>query len=130
MSIAITLTFIPLVGAAVLSPLLQDASVVVWLGVGAATIFGFFLFPQIGIHRIMSNEKQQRLVSFSNHLEEALETSLKEPSAENMQRLRELFELQRHLKEMHEWPFNVQMLWQLITALLIPLALAALEIFF
>ena len=130
MSLAITITFVPLIVAAVLSPLLKDISILIWLGAGTLSIFGFFLFPQVGIHRIMSNEKQNRLLSFSNHLEDALDRSLKEPTSENMQRLKELFELQGHLKQMHEWPFNVNTLWQLITALLIPVALAVLEIFF
>ncbi|HYG04274.1 MAG TPA: hypothetical protein VD927_17625, partial [Chryseosolibacter sp.] len=79
MSLAITITFAPLIAAAVLSPLLADLSVLIWLGIGTAAIFGFFLFPQIGIHRIMTSEKQHRLISFSNHLEEALDRSLKEP---------------------------------------------------
>lgn len=59
-----------------------------------------------------------------------MEKSLKDPSSENMQRLKELFELQGHLKNMNEWPFNVNTLWQLISALLIPLLLAVLEIVF
>lgn len=130
MSLAITLTFVPLVVAAIISPLMEDLSILVWLGAGTVAIFGFFLLPQIGIHRIMAYEKQQRLLSFSAHLEEAMERSLKEPTAENMQRLKDYFELQEHLKNMHEWPFNVSTLWQLITALFIPVILAILEIFF
>jgi hypothetical protein len=130
MSLAITVTFIPLVLAAILSPLLEDFSILIWLGAGTVAIFGFFLLPQIGIHRIMAHEKQQRLVSFSAHLEDAMERSLKEPTSENMQRLKDYFELQEHLKNMNEWPFNVSTLWQLITALFIPVILAILEIFF
>lgn len=130
MSLAITVTFIPLVAAAVLSPLIEDISILAWLAVGTVSIFCFFLLPQIGIHRIMAFEKQQRLLSFAHHLEEAMERSLKEPTSENMQRLKELFELQNHLRSMNEWPFNVNTVWQLITALLIPVILAMLEIFF
>jgi hypothetical protein len=130
MSLAITLTFVPLVVAAIMSPLMEDLTILIWLGAGTLAIFGFFLLPQIGIHRIMAHEKQQRLLSFSAHLEEAMERSLKDPTAENMQRLKDYFELQEHLKNMHEWPFNVSTLWQLITALFIPVILAILEIFF
>jgi hypothetical protein len=130
MSLAITITFVPLVMAAIISPLIEDLSILIWLGAGTAAIFGFFLFPQIGIHRIMAFEKQQRLLSFAVHLEDAMERSLKEPTSENMQRLKEMFDLQSHLKNMNEWPFNVNTIWQLITALLIPLFLAMLEIFF
>jgi hypothetical protein len=130
MSLAITFSFVPLIIAAIISPLMEDLSILIWLGAGTVAIFGFFLLPQIGIHRIMAFEKQQRLLSFSTHLEEAMERSLKEPTSENMQRLKELFELQNHLKEMNEWPFNVNTVWQLITALLIPIILALVEIFF
>lgn len=130
MSLAITLAFIPLVVAAIISPLMADMSILVWLGIGTVAIFGFFLLPQVGIHQIMAHEKQQRLLSFAGHLEEAMERSLKEPTAENMQRLKELFELQAHLKQMNEWPFNVNTVWQLVTALLIPVILALVEIFF
>jgi hypothetical protein len=31
---------------------------------------------------------------------------------------------------MNEWPFNTNTVWQLITALLIPIALTVLQIFF
>jgi hypothetical protein len=130
MSLAITITFMPLVAGALLSPLMEDLSILIWLGTGTLAIFCFFLLPQVGVHRIMAYEKQQRLLSFANHLEDAMERSLKEPTSENMQRLKELFELQAHLRDMNEWPFNVNTLWQLITALLIPVILTMLEIFF
>ena len=130
MSLAITFTFVPLVVAAIISPLITDLSILIWLCMGTLSIFGFFLLPQIGVHNIMAHEKQQRLLSFSNHLETSLERSLKEPTPENLQHLKELFELQAHLKSMNEWPFNVNTLWQLITALLIPLTLGMIEVFF
>jgi hypothetical protein len=130
MSLAITVTFTPLVVAAIISPLMEDLSILIWLGIGTLAIFGFFLLPQIGIHRIMAFEKQQRLLSFAIHLEDAMERSLKEPTPENMQRLKDYFELQQHLKNMNDWPFNVSTMWQLVTALFIPVILALLEIFF
>lgn len=130
MSLAITFTFIPLVVAAIVSPLITDLSILIWLCLGTVSIFSFFLLPQIGIHNIMAHEKRQRLLSFANHLEVSLERSLKEPTPENLQHLKELFELQTHLKSMNEWPFNVNTVWQLITALLIPLTLAMIEVFF
>ena len=130
MSLAITVTFVPLVVAAIISPLITDLSILIWLCLGTVSIFGFFLFPQIGVHNIMAHEKQQRLLSFAGHLENSLERSLKEPTPENLQHLKELFDLQAHLKNMNEWPFNVNTLWQLITALLIPLTLGLIEVFF
>jgi hypothetical protein len=128
MSMAITITFIPLVIAAIISPLVADTIILAWLAAGTVSIFGFFLLPQIGIHRIMAREKHQRLVSFATHLEDAMERALREPSTENMQRLKDYLELQAHLKNMNEWPFDVSTVWQLVTALVIPIILALLEI--
>jgi hypothetical protein len=130
MSLAIIFTFAPLVVAAIISPLIADLSILIWMGMGTVSIFAFFLLPQIGVHNIMAHEKQQRLLSFADHLETSLERSLKEPTPQNLQHLKELFELQTHLKNMNEWPFNVNTLWQLITALLIPVTLALIEVFF
>jgi hypothetical protein len=130
MSIAITISFVLIVVTSLVAGLGNNVSVLIWEGVGAILIFCFFLLPQVGVHRIMAQEKTQRILSFSHHLESALEKSLADPSSENMQRLKELFELQEHLKKMNEWPFDVNTIWQLITALLIPLLLALLEIVF
>ncbi|MEI9920837.1 MAG: hypothetical protein WDO14_18895 [Bacteroidota bacterium] len=130
MSLCIIFTFVPLVVALIISPLSSNVFIIAWLAGGLVMIFTFFLLPQVGVHRIMAFEKTQRLVSFNNHLENAMQRSLNDPTSENMQRLKELFELHAHLKSMNEWPFNINMLWQLITALLIPVLVALLEIFF
>ena len=76
----------------------------------------------------MSNEKTNRMASFTQHLEDTMDKTLKDPSSENMQRLRELFEVQNHLKSMNEWPFDLNSIWQLVTALIIPIILAAIEL--
>jgi hypothetical protein len=78
----------------------------------------------------MVNEKTNRMSNFTHHLEGAIDRTLKDPSAENMQRLKELFEVQNHLKGMNEWPFDLTSIWQLLTALIIPIILAAIEILF
>ncbi len=130
MSLSITVSFIFIVAAAMLAPFENNLIVLIWLGLAALLIFSFFLLPQVGIHRVMVNEKTNRMSSFTWHLEEAMDNTLKDPSAENMQRLKELFEVQRHLKEMNEWPFDLTSLWQLLTALIIPIILAAIEILF
>lgn len=130
MSFSIAITSLLVVVTVITSPYSRNMIVLVWIGIAALLIFGFFVLPQIGIHQIMANEKSQRMLAFSTHLEQAMQKSLQDPSSENMQRLKELFELQQHLKNMNEWPFDINSVWQLITALLIPLALAAIEIIF
>jgi hypothetical protein len=127
MSLSIVGVFIPLVVAVLISPLSKDPFILAWLASGLLMIFGFFILPQLGVHRIMTHEKNQRLLAFTQHLEDAMERSLKDPTSENMKRLKELFDLQTHLRNMNEWPFNTNTLWQLITALLIPVVLAVME---
>jgi hypothetical protein len=128
MSLLIIGCFTVIVCTILVSPLSTNYIILIWVGLGSALIFCFFLLPHVGIHRIMAVEKRQQLVFFSNHLEEAMVKSRTEPSLENMQKLRELFELQKHLKDMNDWPFNVSALWQIISALFIPLLLVLLEI--
>jgi hypothetical protein len=130
MSISIVGVFIPLAIAVLISPLSGNPFILGWLVVGLMMIFGFFILPQLGVHRIMTHEKNQRLLAFTQHLEDAMEKSLLDPSSANMQRLKELFDLQTHLRSMNEWPFNTNTLWQLITALLIPVVLAIMQMFF
>lgn len=130
MSLSITVSYIFIVAASVFAPFETNKIVLIWLGFAALLIFGFFLLPQMGIHRVMVNEKSNRMAGFTHHLEEAMDQTLKNPSAENMQRLKELFEVQNHLKNMNEWPFNLNSIWQLLTALIIPIILAAMEILF
>ncbi|MBS1553337.1 MAG: hypothetical protein JSU09_00300 [Bacteroidetes bacterium] len=130
MSLITIVCFIFLVFNILVSPLNDNVVILIWVGVGTVLIFCFFLLPQLGIHRIMALEKRQQLVSFSNHLEDALSKSMINPSAENMQRLKEMFELQSYLKSLNDWPFNVSAFWQLVSALLIPLLLVVLQIIF
>jgi hypothetical protein len=128
MALAIAIPYSMIVLVAILSPFGNSVIVLAWLGIAALLVFAFFLLPQIGVHNVMTQEKQQRLQAFAFHIESAMEDSLKNPNSENMRRLRELFELQNHINNMNEWPFNTNAIWQLITALLIPLLLAIIEL--
>ena len=80
----------------------------------------------------MALEKKKSLTKLAVPLEEAIQKSVDNPTSENTMRLKELLELQHHIKSMTDWPFkfNVNSLWQRLTALLIPLLLAVLEILF
>ncbi len=130
MSLITIACFIFLVITILVSPLTGNIIILIWVGIGSVLIFCFFLLPQLGIHRIMAVEKRQQLISFSKHLEEALSKSMNDPTSENMQRLKEMFELQTYLKSLNDWPFNMSAFWQLISALLIPLLLVILQIIF
>jgi hypothetical protein len=130
MALSISVSFLILILMVMVSPLSGETSVLVWEILAAVMIFSFFLLPQMGVHGIMALEKKKSLTKLSVPLEEAIQRSVDNPTSENTMRLKELLELQHHIKSMNDWPFNVNTLWQLLTALLIPLLLALLEIFF
>jgi len=69
-----------------------------------------------------------RLREFSRHLEEALEGVTREPSRESVQRVRELFEIQKSLNEMGEWPFDTRKVFLIISGIAIPLIVVLLQI--
>jgi hypothetical protein len=77
----------------------------------------------------MAGEKQRRLKEFTGYLEKTMNDSLREPSVEKLQHLRELFELKDHLSGMHEWTFRSGAISQLISVLIIPLLLVLLEVY-
>jgi hypothetical protein len=128
MSFSIALANSMIVLTAVFSPFSGSWIILFWLGIAGLAVLAFFIIPQYGVHKIMAKEKEQRIEAFAGHLETAMEESLKNPDQSNMQKLRQLFELQHHLTQMNEWPFNYNALWQLITALLIPILLAVVDI--
>ena len=128
MSFSIALANCMVVLTAVFSPFGGSWIVLFWLGIAGLSVLAFFIIPQYGVHKIMAKEKEQRIEAFAGHLETAMEESLKNPDQNNMQKLRQLFELQHHLTQMNEWPFNYNALWQLLTALLIPILLAVVDI--
>lgn len=94
---------------------------------GAVVIF-FFVFPQNKIHKIMSKVKHLKLRKFSIYLEESLESVTKDPSRRNVQKVRELFEIQRSLNGMGEWPFDTRLLIIILTGVAIPLIIGLLQV--
>lgn len=112
------------------SPLSSNLAVMVWLCFGAVCIVGLFLTPLAGIHQVMAREKRAQLITLSGHIERALSVSMENPTPNNLQALKEILELQRHIQDMNDWPFNTKMVWRLISVLLIPLLLVVLQIAF
>jgi hypothetical protein len=98
------------------------------VGFFGVIVIAFFIFPQIRIHQIMSKVKHMRLRKFSRHVEEAFEHVTTEPSRDNIQRVRELFNIQESLSEMGEWPFDSRYLFLIITGIAIPLIVVLLQI--
>jgi len=64
------------------------------------------------------------MVQFLGSIIECLEKVTTDPSQDNVQRVRELFEIQTSLNGMGEWPFDTKLLIIVITGIGIPLLVA------
>ena len=91
-------------------------------------VLGFFIYPQINVHKIMSKMKHRKLMRFSAYLEESLQAVTEDPSGANIQRVREMFEIQRSLNGMGEWPFNTKLLLTIVTGIGIPILVVLIQI--
>jgi hypothetical protein len=91
-------------------------------------VLGFFIYPQINVHKMMSKVKHKKLMRFSSYLEESLQAVTEDPSGVHIQRVRELFEIQRSLNGMGEWPFNTKLLLTIITGIGIPVLVVLIQI--
>lgn len=129
MSLALSGVYILIVLSSIFGNTITSPAVLFWHGIAIISILLFFIVPQYRIHKIMINEKNQRLQSFTLYLEKTMNESLNEPSVEKLQHLKELFELKNHLSEMHEWTFRSGTISQLISVLIIPLMLVLLEVY-
>jgi hypothetical protein len=78
----------------------------------------------------MSELKHEKMRSFSKHLESSLESAIESPTSENVTRLKELLELQKHLDGMDDWPFNIQQILSILGAIIIPILLVIFKILF
>lgn len=102
-------------------------SITIFFGIFVLFIF---IFPQIKIHKIMSNVKYKKIRCFATYLEDALEKVTEDPSPENVQRVKELFGVQQSLSQMGEWPFETRVLFPILTGIAIPIIVALLQLIF
>jgi hypothetical protein len=91
-------------------------------------VIGYFIFPQIKIHELMSKYKHKRIREFSKHLDGALEKVMNEPSRTNLEHVKELFEVQKELNGMSEWSFDTKFLLTLISVIIIPVLIVIIQI--
>ena len=111
-----------------LSPVARSPAGFVWAAVTALAILLGFVVPQVGVHRIMAAEKRRRLGLLSTHIEKALDRVLANPCPESLARFKDLCEVLDRVENTSEWPFNAGTLWQLTTAIGVPLLLHFIEV--
>ena len=108
---------------------LEGFFVSILMTVFALWVIGYFIFPQMKIHELMVRYKHKRIRDFSTHIDNALEGVLQKPSRENLEHVKELFEIQKELNGMSEWPFDTKLIFTLISLVIVPVMIALIEVF-
>ena len=106
----------------------QYFPIIILLLVFGLFVIGYFIFPQIKIHDLMSKYKYKRIREFSKHLDSALEEVMNQPSRAKLEHVRELFEVQKELNGMSEWPFDTKFLLTLISVIIIPILIVLIQV--
>lgn len=121
------------ISAILYSPLAKNFNnpiILLWIITLGIIILSYFIIPQYKIHKIMVNEKHEKLRKLSSHSDEAIEPVTKGPTAKNTDRLRGLLEIQQHLNGIEDWPFNMKSIISLLSAVIIPILAVIINIIF
>jgi hypothetical protein len=88
----------------------------------------YFVLPQYGIHKMIIETKKQKVKAFSSKLRAVAEKTFVVPDKENVSCLKSMFDIQRQLDEMSEWPFGSYEVVHISLIVIIPLTVVLLEI--
>ena len=92
----------------------------VWFGLFGVAILFYLFWPIYNIHRAMIREKDRKLNRISHELNELL--SGKGLDHDKIHKLRNLMEIRTHLHEINTWPFDMNKVVGLLSAVIIPMA--------
>ncbi|MBN1883997.1 MAG: hypothetical protein JW876_00570 [Candidatus Krumholzibacteriota bacterium] len=88
-----------------------------------AIILLYYILPQINIHKTLLEIKHSKLQSLVKQIDLAFDNVAAQPTAENINQLRDLFHLQDIVNGKRSWAFGIGELLKLIGSVLIPLLL-------
>lgn len=90
-----------------------------WFSLFGIAILFYLFWPIYNIHRAMIREKDRKLNLVSNELNSLLARPRLEK--ENIHKVRNLLEIRNYLHEINTWPFDMNKVVGLLTAVIIPL---------
>jgi hypothetical protein len=102
--------------------------IILWYVFFGLLLIFYFVLPQYGIHRMIVDTKRQKVKTFSSKLRTVAERAFADPVKENVSCLRSMFDIQRQLDEMSEWPFGSYEVVHISLIVVIPLTVVLLEI--
>ncbi|HNS10799.1 MAG TPA: hypothetical protein PKN29_13935, partial [Candidatus Ozemobacteraceae bacterium] len=92
----------------------------VWFGMFGVAILFYLFWPIYNIHRAMIREKDCKLNLISHELNELL--SGRSLDHDKIHKLRNLMEIRTHLHDINTWPFDMNKVIGLLSAVIIPMA--------
>jgi hypothetical protein len=107
---------------------LSSLQKILWFAFFGVLLILYFVLPQYGIHRMIVETKKQKVKAFSHKLRAVAEKAFADPLKENVSCLRSMFDIQRQLDEMSEWPFGSYEVVHISLIVVIPLSVVLLEI--
>jgi hypothetical protein len=99
-----------------------------WFAFFGLLLILYFILPQYGIHRMIIETKKQKVNTFSQKMRNVAEKAFADPVRENISCLRSMFDIQRQLDEMSEWPFGSYEVVHISLIVIIPLIVVLLEV--
>ena len=91
-----------------------------WFSMFGIAILFYLFWPIYNIHRAMIREKDRKLNLVSNELNSLLARPRLEK--ENIHKVRNLLEIRNYLHEINTWPFDMNKVVGLLSAVIIPMA--------
>ena len=90
-------------------------------------IFAYFVVTQLSVHDAMRKAKNRELSKLAPTIEKRFELTVEDPHKDNIDRLRDLFELQRTLAKSPSWDFGWKELIPIFGTVLVPLIVLLVE---
>jgi hypothetical protein len=117
-------------GMVIFSPYVLSPAIYACLAFAALFLVFIFIGPQWWVHVVMVREKRERIRLFNSHFDEIVGRIEKEPKDEYFKKFDTLTNFRGKLTKMPEWPFDVKLLGGVLTAVVIPIAVAILQVIY
>lgn len=114
----------------IVPPQFSSLKLILWFSSFAILLFGYFILPQVSIHRMMTSTKKEKIEMFSSQMSAALEEPFRNPNKDNASYLKDMLSVQNQLNQMCDWPFGIYEILQIALIIVIPLIVVLLEIFY
>lgn len=118
----VALLFYSVLAAAILTgPYALPGLMLLWLSVLGVLVGVIFPVGLQGLHSAMRRAKADALIELARNLERAIRETVRNPTKENLEHIRSMFEFRDRLQNLPEWPIDLKTALTILTSILLPL---------